>query len=335
MHPTVHVETLDTHTAGEPTRIVTNGVGVEALGAGSVADKRDRFATDHDELRRFLLWEPRGHDDMFGAIPVPPGDDRADLGLVFMDGGGYLDMCGHATIGAITALIEDGRLNPADSIVVETPAGLVTTRPSVVDGRVEGVAVESVDSYVCDAVTVSVPVGGERRSIPVDLVVSGNLFALVDVGALDRSVDRDTVDELVALAGAIRTAIDDAHRIVDPLTGEERSVATVELYESSEPADRNVVVFGEGQVDRSPCGSGTCAKMTLLFERGELGLEEPYPAESVIGTRFTGRLLDVDERDGTSVTTPEVTGSAHLTGRHTFVRDERDELEPFSLTARQ
>ena len=335
MSEPITVETLDTHTAGEPTRIVTDGVDVDAFGDGSVADKRDRFAAEMDELRRVLLWEPRGHDGMFGAIPVPPGDDRADLGLVFMDGGGYLDMCGHATIGAITALIEDGRLEPDDSIVVETPAGLVTTRPSVVDGRVEHVAVESVDSYVCDAVTVSVPVDGERRSIPVDLVVSGNLFALVEVGALGRSIDIAAIDDLVALAATIRTAIDDTHRIVDPLTGDERSVATVELYEAAEPADRNVVVFGDGQIDRSPCGSGTCAKMTLLFEGGELDLHETYHAESVIGTRFRGRLLAVDQRDGISVTTPEVTGSAHLTGRHTFVRDGRDELEPFSLLARQ
>jgi len=338
------VETLDTHTAGEPTRIVTSGFDRSTIRGGSVAAQRDRFADALDWLRELLLCEPRGHDDMFGAVPVEPAADNADLGLFFMDSRGYLDMCGHGTIGAVTALIETGQLSPAETVVVETPAGLVETRPTVSDGRVGDVTVRNVESFVCDTVSVSLDnLGGgvtsldaadptdDSLSVPVDIVSAGNVFAMVEADAVGLSVGTASVDAFVEYGRAIRRAVNERFDVVDPFTDEARAVSIVEFYEHGAEADRNVVVFGDGQVDRSPCGTGTCAKMMLLHREGDLGVDEPYRYESVIGTRFTGRLVDIERRNGIDVGTPEVTGSAYITGRHTFMRDERDDLGGFSL----
>ncbi|MFP9060708.1 proline racemase family protein [Natrialbaceae archaeon A-chndr2] len=331
------VETIDTHTAGEPTRIILSGYDETDLHGLSVPAQRDRFADRYDWLREFLMCEPRGHDDMFGAVPTEPATPAADLGLFFMDSQGYLDMCGHGTMGAITALIETDRLEAADELVVETPAGLVRTAPTVADGHVESVAIRNVDSFVYETVTATVELEGRETTIPVDLVSAGNLFGLVDVEHVGLSVDPENVPAFVDLGMDLRAALNAEHTITNPFTDRAEDVSIIEFYEpggGTEGVDRNVVVFGNGQVDRSPCGTGTCAKMTLLYDRGELALEEPYPYESVIGTRFTGRLLETRERDGYAVTTPEVTGSAYITGRHSFVRDGRDGLGPFSFASR-
>lgn len=333
MQSDILVETIDTHTAGEPTRIVTSGVDRSRIRAGSVAERRDRFAEHYDWLRELLMCEPRGHDDMFGAVPTVPSSDEADLGLFFMDGQGYLDMCGHGTIGVVTALIETGQLEPAETLIVETPAGLVRTHPTVSDGRVESVAVRNVTSYVYDEIQLSLEHGGETYRISVDVVVAGNAFALVDVDDLELAVSADAVDEFVDLGLAIRRRVNDSLEIVDPFTDDRRRVSIVEFYEHGPDVDRNVVVFGDGQVDRSPCGTGTCAKMTLLHANDDLEVGERYRYESVIGSQFTGRLIDTERRDGIAVTTPEISGSAHITGTHTFLYGDRDELDGFSLSS--
>lgn len=157
MHTETLIETLDTHTAGEPTRLITSGLDRSKLHGDSVAAKCRAFAETQDWLRELVLCEPRGHDDMFGAVPVEPAANDADLGLFFMDTGGYLEMCGHGTIGAVTALLEAGRLEARETITVETPAGLVYTHPTVDEtGRVESVAIRNVESFVYDALTVPV-----------------------------------------------------------------------------------------------------------------------------------------------------------------------------------
>ncbi len=331
MQTETFVDTLDTHTAGEPTRIVTSGIDRTQLRGGSVADQRDRFADGQDWLRELLMCEPRGHDDMFGAVPVAPASPDADLGLFFMDSRGYLDMCGHGTIGAVTALLETGQLEATPTITVETPAGLVRTRPTIEDGRVTEVAIRNVDSFVYDEATLQLDHEGETRAVSIDVVFAGNVFALVDAAVVGLPVCPAHVDAFVEYGLAIRRAANDALEIHHPFTDERHRVSIVEFYERRDGSDRNVVVFGNGQVDRSPCGTGTCAKMTLLHDAGELSVGEPYRYESVIGTRFTGRLLESTSCDGVLVTTPEVSGSAHITGSHTFLCDERDDLAGFSL----
>lgn len=327
-------ETLDTHTGGEPTRIVRGGLDRSAFEGGSVAAQRDAFAETHDEVRELLMKEPRGHDDMFGAVRVPPRAEEADFGLFFMDGGGYLDMCGHGTMGVVTALVERGELDPQPEFRVETPAGVVTARPTVEDGRVESVAVQNVRSFVAREATVTVETDRGRREIPVDVVYAGNFFAMVDAAAIDPSVGADDVAELTDLGLRIRAAVNDQLDVTNPLTGASARVSLTEFYGSDGEADRTFVVFGDGAIDRSPCGTGTCAKMTLLHERGKLDVGEQYAHESVVGSRFTGRLRDAEERDGVTVTTPEVRGSAYVTGEHTFLVSPDDPLGGFSLAGR-
>ncbi|MFC6824112.1 proline racemase family protein [Halopelagius fulvigenes] len=357
-------ETLDTHTGGEPTRLITDGLDRSAFEGGSVAAQRDAFAETHDEVRELLMKEPRGHDDMFGAVRVPPRAEEADFGLFFMDGGGYLDMCGHGTMGVVTALVERGELAPEPELRVETPAGVVTARPTVEDGRVESVAVQNVRSFVAEEATVTVETDRGDLAIPVDVVYAGNFFAMVDAAAVEPSVGADDAGELIDLGLRIRAAANDQLDVVNPLTGDPARVSLTEFYESgrdadgrgpsgrrgnpgdvveqsstahrtqSDDADRTFVVFGDRSVDRSPCGTGTCAKMTLLHERGKLDVGKRYAHESVVGSRFTGRLRDAEERDGVTVTTPEVRGRAYVTGEHTFFVHPDDTLGGFSVAGR-
>lgn len=334
MEGEVRIETVDTHTEGEPTRIVTSGIDRSSFAGGSVADQRDRFAASLDWVREFLMKEPRGHDDMFGAILTEPHHEQADVGVFFMDSGGYLDMCGHGTIGLVTALIDRGELDVKPVITVETPVGLVEARPTVEDGVVTAVAIRNVESFVYDRTTVDIASPGGRRTVPVDIVYAGNFFALVNSEDVGLTVDTTNTDEFVETGLRIRDRVNDELDIVHPFTGREAAVSITEFYQSSAEVDRNTVVFGEGSIDRSPCGTGTCAKMTLLHHRDELDVGEAYQYESVIGTRFEGRLVDATERGGHVVTTPEVSGSAKITGRHTFIRRPHDSLDGFSVTAR-
>lgn len=328
------IETIDTHTGGEPTRLITNGLDRSKFEGGSVADQRDAFAETHDWVRELLMKEPRGHDDMFGAVRVPSEAEDADLGLFFMDNDGYLDMCGHGTIGVVTALIELGELESDSPLCVETPAGVVSARPTIEDGHVESVAVQNVRSFVYGETTVTVETRDRNRAIDVDIVYAGNFFAMVDADDVGLSVDVTDATEFVDFGLKIREVVNDALDITHPITGESDSISITEFYRSGQDADRNVVVFGDGSIDRSPCGTGTCAKMTLLHDKGQLAVGKDYVHESVIGSRFTGRLCDVAERDGVTVTTPEVTGSAHITGQHVFVNRPNDSRSSFSVAGR-
>lgn len=331
MQTEIHLEAIDTHTGGMPTRIVSSGLNRSKQVDGTVEEKRDAFADEQDDIRKLLVQEPRGHKDMFGAVPTEPADPEADLGLFFMDTGGYLDMCGHGTMGVVTALIETNRLSPAETVTIETPAGLVEASPEMADGRVERVGVQNVRSYVVDAVSVDVGVDGTERTIEADIVYAGNYFAMLPSDQVEMAVDTSNTAEFIDWGLAIRSAINEELSVTDPLSGDPIEVDLTEFYDGSGPVDRNIVVFGDGAVDRSACGTGTCAKMTLLHEKGELDLEEPYPHESVIGTRFEGELLEAETTDGVTVTTPEVRGSAHIVADHTFVLDETDPTPSFSV----
>ena len=332
METTRMIHAVDTHTAGEPTRIITGGVNRFDCAGGTVAEQRDRFAERYDHIREFVINEPRGHDDMFGAVQVDPSDDRADVGLFFMDNDGYLDMCGHGTMGAVTYLVESGQLECKSPIFIETPAGIVTARTERTDGDRPGpVTVQNTTSYVIDSRTVRAQIAGTSRELPVDIVSAGNVFALIPASAVDLPVEQSHVGSFVEIGLRIRAAIDDQLDLTDPIHGGPVDVDIVEFYEPREEVDRNIVVFSHGSVDRSPCGTGTCAKMTLLYENGELDVDEEYPYASVIGTQFVGRIRDVEKRDGITVTVPEVAGEAYITASHTLYLDPRDPLPSFTL----
>lgn len=314
--------TVDTHTGGEPTRIVLGGIEDSAVAGGSVRERRDQFAATADDVRALLMQEPRGHADMFGAVPVPT--DRGDLGVFFMDTDGYLDMCGHGLIGVVTALVERGALEAGPELTVETPAGLVDVTVETADGVVERVAFQNVGCYVCGAVTV------ERDGVPVEghVVYAGNYFLVVDADSLGVSLDSADIATCIEPALALRRTVNDTDP-VDPVTGRSVTVTAVELTAAG---DRSCVVFADGSVDRSPCGTGTCARLTLHHADGDLAVGERVSVTGPVGSTFEGYITDTHVTGGVTVTTPVVSGTAHVTGEHTFYRDPNDTLGSFTVS---
>lgn len=325
MRSNINIETVDTHTAGEPTRIVTGGLPL-GVQHGAVGPAKDRFRHEFDHLRKLLLREPRGHADMFGAVIIDSVPTDARFGVFFMDNGGYLDMCGHGLIGTVTYLIESGRLTVTDgeAVDVATPAGTVTCWPSLDADGVSSVTIENVSSFVVDQVTVEVD---ELGPVTADIAHSGNTFALVSADAVGIPIAPDTVGSLIEAGLDIRRAINDAKHFTHPESGDELPVELVEFYDERDPVDVNVTIFGRGQVDRSPCGTGTCAKLAYLYDQGSIQIGERYRYESVIGTQFVGEIVGTEQRSETTFVEPRVTGSAYRISESTHLLDPADPLD--------
>jgi len=325
--------TVDTHTAGEPTRVVVAGV---PFLPGTMAEKRRQLQQRYDFVRTTLMHEPRGHADMFGAIIMEPAHPDADIGVVFMDSGGYLAMCGHGSIGVVVAALATGLVAPEEpttEVQLDTPAGLVRARAQIEDGRIGAVAVENVPAFLHRR---GVTIETSEGPVAVDISFGGNFFALVPAKSLGLTVELAHLPELIQRGKALLAAIDEQIDVAHPTQPHIDAVDLVEIYEDleGEEADcRNVVVFGEGQVDRSPCGTGTSAKMAALHAAGRLRLRQSFVNESIIGTRFTGRLLREERMGDQAVVVPEITGQAWVTGFNQFVVDPRDPLKfGFDLT---
>jgi proline racemase len=318
---------VDTHTAGEPTRIVVAGV---PLLQGSMADKRRQLQEKYDHIRTTLMHEPRGHADMFGAILMAPSHPEADLGVVFMDTGGYLAMCGHGSIGAVAAALATGlvqRREPETTVLMDTPAGLVRARAEIKDDRVTQIAVENVPAFLYrNDVEIELPSG----PLSLDISFGGNFFALVPAERLGLGVALSNLQELIRRGMEIRAAVNEQVEVVHPTKPHIDTVDLVEIYEErpEEGVDcQNVVIFGDAQADRSPCGTGTSAKMAAMYAQGHLGLDEPFVNQSIIGTRFTGRLLREESVGDFTAVVPEITGNAYVTGLQQFVVDPGDPLK--------
>lgn len=323
------INTVDTHTMGEPTRIVTGGV--RHIPGATLREKKKHAAQHMDDIRTSLMHEPRGHKDMFGAIMVPPVMPDADLGVIFMDSGGYLDMCGHGLIGFVTAAVETGLIpqnSGKQSLKVETPAGIIDVTVDIRDARAKSVSFQNVPSFLHQT---DVPVQIEGKApIKADIAYGGNYFALVDADKIDLVIDLENTNEIVTVGMAVLEKINNLTTIKHPQTGETNQVNLVEFYtarHSPEANAKNTVVFGNGQIDRSPCGTGTCAKMAYLFAKGELDLNELFIHESIIGTRFSGRLLETIHLGQIDAVIPEITASAFITGIHQFYIHPEDPLK--------
>ena len=317
---------VDTHTAGEPTRVVVSGV---PFLRGSMAEKRCQLQEEYDFIRTALMHEPRGHKDMFGAILTAPVHPEADLGVIFMDTGGYLAMCGHGSIGAVAAALETGvvaRREPETMVSLDTVAGLVRARVAIEDGRVGEIAVENVPAFLLYS-DAEIELG--TGTVRVDIAFGGNFFALVPAHRLGLTIEPSQLGELVQRGMEIRTVINEQVEVVHPVQPHIHTVDLVEIYED-EPEEgidcRNIVVFGDAQMDRSPCGAGTSAKMAALYARGRLPLGKPFVNESIIGTCFTGRLLREALVGRITAVVPEIGGRAYVTGLQQFVVDPRDPL---------
>jgi proline racemase len=314
----VRVETVDYHTGGEPFRIVTGGA--PPLEGTTILERR-RFAREHaDDVRRLLVFEPRGHADMYGCHVVPPNDDGADLGVVFFHNEGYSTACGHGTIALVTWALDEGvveRREGENRVVVDVPSGRLETWAAVEDGRVRSVRFRNVPSFVWAE-------GVEAAGRRVDVAFGGAFYA-----SLEERVEARELPRLIELGRAVKAELEAAHEIVHPLEPELRDVYGVIFWqpEGTEPlAQRNVTVFADGEVDRSPCGSGTSARLALLHARGVLAAGDELRHLSIVGSEFAGRVVGETEVAGRPAVVTEVEGSAYRTGRAAFELDPDDPL---------
>jgi proline racemase len=322
------INTIDTHTEGQPTRIVTSGVGF--LPGNSMAAKRRHFSEHMDQLRTMLLSEPRGHRDMYGCILTQPSVAQADVGVLYMHNSGFMDMCGHATIGLSTALVETGMVSvckPVTRIVLDTPGGLVTARVTVRGSRAKSVTFQNVPAYV-DHLNARLEVGG-IGTITVDVAYGGNTFVWYLAEDVGLEISPANIGAIVEVGMKIMEAANDQLPVVDPLTGGPRKINIASaLAPTGGGGYQNVHVFGPGQFDRSPGGTGTSSRLAILRAKNQLARKQDIVVTSGITDGvFRGRVLqDVVLGNRIGYVT-EITGSAHVTGLHQFLVDPTDRLK--------
>ena len=331
----VAVRTVDYHTGGEPFRIVPEPP-VEVAGA-TVAERRVRALAEPavQHLRRLLCSEPRGHADMYGGLVVPPDDAGAALGVLFWHKDGFSTACGHGTIAlgrwAVDAGIVDADPDGATDVVVDVPSGRVTARVHSRAGRVRAVDFVNVASY---PLARAVPVATRRGTVAVDLAFGGATYAVVAAAELGLAVEPAQLTELIAVGREIKHALDGSeyarHPGDDRLSGVYGTILVDDLgvLDDGSLHQRNVTVFADGEVDRSPCGSGTCARLALLDDAGALTEGQALAHDSIVGSRFVARVAGRTTSYGHRAVLPVVTGTAFRTGEHAFVVDPDDDLVP-------
>lgn len=317
---------VDSHTEGMPTRVITGGVGV--IPGATMADKRLHFIEHMDHVRTLLMYEPRGHSAMSGAILQPPTRPDADFGVLYIEVSGLLPMCGHGTIGVATVLVETGMVpvvEPVTTVRLDTPAGLVSVDVRVDDGAATAVTLTNVPSFSVGLdLKTEVPGFG---TVTYDLAYGGNFYAFVELDALGLPFDRARKDDLISAGLAIMDAVNSSgDRPVHP---ENPSIAGVKhVYLAAPGSDarrsRHAMAIHPGWFDRSPCGTGTSARMAQLHARGLLDLGTDFVNESFIGTEFTGRLTEATTVGGLPAVVPTVTGRAWITGTAQYFLDPTD-----------
>ena len=322
------IATIDAHAAGEPLRVILSGW--PELEGATILERRRDAQENHDALRTALMWEPRGHADMYGCLIVPPVTEGADFGVLFMHNEGYSTMCGHGIIAVVTVVVETGMLatdGPEVAVGIDTPAGLVTATARVKNGRVESVAFRNVPSFVLHRDKfVQVPGIG---AVPYDVAFGGAFYAFVEADQVGVSLGPESFQPLVEKGMAIKRAVAETMPILHPYE-KELSFLYGTVFTGpplSDGADsRNVCIFAEGEVDRSPTGTGVSARAALEMARGELALGQSMVIESLIGSRFTVTALENIDFGSHAAVIPEVEGSAFITGRNEFLIDPDDGL---------
>lgn len=323
------ITTLDAHTAGEPLRVITGGI--PDIPGDTILAKR-QYAREHlDHVRRILMLEPRGHADMYGCILTPPVTDDGDVGVLFLHNEGWSTMCGHGIIGLVKVGIECGLLNaPPDVQVVriDTPVGRVTATPHREGDRVTAVSFRNVSSFLLER-DLAVAVDG-LGEVTCDIAFGGAFYAYVDVAQLPVDLRLERFGDIVDVGMRIKRAVAASHAIRHPDGAADLNflygTILVERLGEGPVHSRNVCVFAEGEVDRSPTGTGVSGRAAIHHARGELPENETITIESLIGTQFGVRVVETTSVGDLPAIVPEVTGSAHLTGRHEFWIDPEDPL---------
>ncbi|MET0426158.1 MAG: proline racemase family protein [Actinoplanes sp.] len=328
------VHTVDYHTGGEPFRIVAEPP--VTIRGGTVAEKRVFALGDPatDGLRKLLCFEPRGHADMYGGFLVPPDDDGAHLGVLFWHKDGFSTACGHGTIALGAWAVRSGLVPaPADGVtdvLIDVPSGRVTARVHTTAGRVTAVDFVNVPSYL---IAEDVPVQTSRGELRVTIGYGGAIYAQVDAASAGLSVTPEQHLELIALGREIKWALNDSRWAKHPSDDRLSGIYGTILFEdrpdtSTGPHQRNVTIFADGELDRSPCGSGTAARVAALSAGGRLPRGSTLTHDSIVGSRFTARVQQETTADGFAAVIPSITGMAYPTGEHRFEVDPDDDLAP-------
>ena len=311
------IETIDTHTMGEATRIVINGFP-KIIGK-TMMEKKEYVKKNYDHIRKLLMNEPRGHKDMFGSILTEPTNKKCDIGIIFMDSGSYLNMCGHGTIGTVTMCLTKGIIPKKELVYVDTPSGIIECRVSFNGERVESVEFTNVPAFILHK-GLSIDLK-EIGNVSVDIAFGGSFFGIINSSDLGVKIDLSDKHRIIELATEARDYINKNINIEHPTIPNIRTVDLIEITDKiSDNHYKNVVVFGDGQIDRSPCGTGTCAKMAALnLETGASIIQE-----SIIGSTFEGKVLGKTKVAEMEAIIPAIKGSAWITGEHKFILQDAD-----------
>lgn len=323
------ITTIDCHTAGEPFRVITGGW--PDLPGETILERR-RYMQHHlDHLRTALMWEPRGHADMYGCIVTPPVSPGADFGVLFLHNEGYSTMCGHGIIGMATVAVETGLVpmrEPITVLRIDAPAGLITAHARIARGRVTSVYFHNVPSFAL-ALDQEVDISGLGR-VPYDLAFGGAFYAFVQADEVGLSTRPEDFGRLIAKGMAIKRAIMAQRPIPHPFEADLSYLyGTIFIGppHGAQAHSSNVCIFAEGEVDRSPTGTGVSARLALHYARGEIGLGQSLDIESILGTRFRGCVVQETTFGPHAAVIPEVEGTAFITGRHEFLVDPDDPLK--------
>lgn len=325
----MEIETVDAHTAGEPLRIILSGL--PEIKGETILEKR-RYMKDHfDFLRTALIFEPRGHADMYGCIITPPATSEANFGVIFLHNEGYSTMCGHGIIAITKVVLETGMfemIEPMTTIKIDSPAGLIISHAKITNGKIESVYFENVPSFVY-AADQSVDVPGLGR-INFDIAFGGAFYAFVKADQLGLKMHASEFRELIEKGMMIKRAVMKSFPIKHPFNDDLSFLYGTIFYGSPlsrEAGSRNVCIFAEGEVDRSPTGTGVSARMALHFLKGEIKINQPMVIESIIGSKFTGKVLATAKFGQYEAVIPLVEGDAFITGKNTFYINPNDPLK--------
>jgi proline racemase len=323
------ITTIDAHTGGEPFRIITSGL--PELSGDTILARR-RYMTDHlDHLRTALMWEPRGHADMYGCIITPPVSPEADFGVLFLHNAGYSSMCGHGIIAVTTVAVETGLIEPVEPVTtvrIDAPAGLITAYARLDKGRVASVFFHNVPSFVLTFdQRVNVPGLG---TVCYDIAYGGAFYAFVKAGDLRVTTTPGDFNALIDKGMAVKRAVMAAGPIPHPFEADLSFLyGTIIIGPPHRQGahSSNVCIFADGEVDRSPTGTGVSARLALHYARKEIGLNDPIVIESILGSRFTGRVIETTTFGPYDAVIPEVAGSAWITGCNEFCMDPADPMK--------
>jgi proline racemase len=323
------IDAIDTHTEGEPTRIITGGVG--HVPGKNMVEKYLFVKSNLDHIRTALMLEPRGHRDMFGCLLVPPTVEQADYGVIFMDNEGYMNMCGHATIGLCTALTELGMVKtqePFTKITLESTGGIIEVSVRFNQGRAESVCLKNVPAFV-EYLDADLEISGVGK-VKVDVAYGGNYFVFFSAEEVHLEIVPGNIERIIDMGILIREAANKQLPVQHPELKHVNHIYVATIVgkpKNPKASYRNIHLFSTRQFGRSPGGTGTSARMAVMHARGELRLSEEMWAESITGGLFKGRLLAKTEVGGKEAYSPEITGSARIIGFHQFTLDQDDPLK--------